>query len=154
MCDLSQIGRVRTSDTGLYSCCISNESGDVWTKEVIISVLESNPQLRIIRQPCFPNNAPVQTGAELHLRCEVAGAEPITYQWYCNDIPLNGKTQPSLMWEAVPFHGNTKLKFRCRIENPLGCVDTDLASVDVDTTTSQQQHKGVLLTPKIIEIFL
>ena len=95
----------------------------------------------------------MQTGAELHLRFEVAGAEPITYQWYCNDIPLNGKTQPSLMWEAVPFQGNTKLKFRCRIVNPLGCVDTDLTSVDVDTTTSQQQHKGVLFTQKIIEFF-
>ena len=113
------------SDAGSYRCCVANALGMVWSREAIVHIMEDGPHLWISRQPRFPNKAPVELGADLILCCEAVGAEPISYQWFCNNIMLENQTHSHMSWPAIPYQGNNVLTFHCKVSNAFSSVETD-----------------------------
>lgn len=71
-----------------------------------------------------------QQGQALELFAEVAGSQPLSYQWYFEGAPLPGQTQARLRIPAATA-ANAGAYF-LRVTNPFGSIDSDTIVVEAD----------------------
>ncbi|WP_353566481.1 hypothetical protein [Haloferula sargassicola] len=126
------------SDSGSWTVRIRNDYGVVESEVATVVVIDQAPLFLQSHQPAYLGGA-----AAVELVAEVTGSRPIAYQWYRDDVPIDGATGSELSTaqagryelEAVNAYGATKrLLYTLREEVPLP-VFTDRESARRDGST-------------------
>jgi hypothetical protein len=104
-----------TSDTGIYTCVLSNYKGSITSTGVQITVLDS---LSVIQQTIALS---ANTGTTAVFSVTATGSEPITYQWYKDGVITNGSGSNYF----VPnVNSNSQGYYLCVLSNEVSQVST------------------------------
>jgi hypothetical protein len=87
---------VALTDSGGYQVRVSNSAGAVTTTAVQVLVSAPAPQVSPL-----PARVPLYAGEALQLKVTATGAEPLSYQWAFNGLPLAGETTSTLVRSGV-----------------------------------------------------
>lgn len=87
---------VALTDSGSYQVRVSNSAGAVTTTAVQVLVSALAPQVTPL-----PARVPLYAGEALQLKVTASGAEPLSYQWAFNGLPLAGETTSTLVRSGV-----------------------------------------------------
>ena len=120
-------------DTGAYRCVISNDVGEMDTREVAVMV-ELAPEL--LGQP---ERMLVAEDGEALFSVLARGSEPLSYQWFLNGevvadgLGVQGSQTPDLRLSGFsgPLNIPDPEGFSCVVTNPLGMVESDPVGVQV-----------------------
>jgi len=118
---------VTFADAGSYRLRISNLLGTLDSNEAELRVW---PPITILQQPIA---ARIRVGDSLRLFVQANGPEPLTYQWYRDNLQLPGKTSAELILTnaATTDSGN----YWVRISGIAGAVVSSFAQVIVEELT-------------------
>ena len=86
---------VLAGQAGQYQAMVSNAAGEKPSETAVLSVLLTPS---ILTQP---SDLAVIAGADLHLEVEAVGTAPLDYQWFFNDEPVPGATNPAIGFAGV-----------------------------------------------------
>jgi hypothetical protein len=93
--------------------------------------------INLNRAAMFTTNPPetltLQEGETLTLSVVATGTEPMTYQWYYNDVAIEGQTTPTLVIENVTPANNSGF-YRCEATNVCGSSSSTACQVQVEPT--------------------
>ncbi len=88
-----EVASVGPPDAGAYHLVATNPDGSVTSRVAQVVVRADPPTL-----PGFETQPrSLTTGQELTLKAYVAGARPMSIQWYRDDVPLPGQTEANLV---------------------------------------------------------
>jgi uncharacterized delta-60 repeat protein len=115
---LEQIGLL--THAGEYHAVVANTQGQATSSTVTLTVELAAPEFT--REPVDLRIS--QLGLAV-FSAEAAGSQPISYQWYVNDQPVEGGTGPELNIKPAlvgghPFSGSPAGTYRVVAENALG----------------------------------
>ncbi|CAN5247530.1 hypothetical protein BH09BAC3_BH09BAC3_19110 [soil metagenome] len=81
-----------------------------------------------------PQNTLAAVGDDVTFIVGASGAQPLSYQWEINQLPVSGATNSSFTFTNTQLSDNGK-KFRCVITNSFGSVTSIEALLNVTTNT-------------------
>jgi len=106
---------VLPQDYGSYRVRISNLANQIYSNAVALSEISTMP--RIVWQSRSLN---ASAGETVNLLVEVTGSEPMTYQWYKEDVPIEEATGKKL--ELTNVSATNEGIYRFTATNALGSV--------------------------------
>lgn len=131
------IGAVGVSDGGSYSVTVTNPVGIVESMAAVVEVLEPPT---IMTQP---RSGTVVVGSRVQFDIIVRGAVPWRFQWYKDNQPISGATEPSLSFAQVKMADYGE--YKVRVTNSVGEAWTDpftLRIVELPTITLQPSSRS------------
>jgi hypothetical protein len=128
------IANVISSDAGMYAVEITVQPGDVVMMSNAAG-LTTKAKPVITKQP--PATVDVTVDTELSLELEASGYEPLTYQWYLNDVELPGETQPEYTNPSATF--SDAGIYKCKVSNECG----EVWSIDVVVNVNPSNISGI-----------
>ncbi|HVU08966.1 MAG TPA: immunoglobulin domain-containing protein [Verrucomicrobiae bacterium] len=87
---------IQFSDAGSYSVIVSNSTTSVTSSAATLTVVPGEPQITIDAQPRTET-----VGDHLALSAQVFGSDPLSYQWFSNNVPILGATNSSLVFSNL-----------------------------------------------------
>lgn len=116
-------------DGTYYSCKLTNAEGSVWSRLCLLTVNSSiSPPVFVIQ----PDSQEVVLGGEASLVALASGTEPITYQWYLNDILIDGATE--ITYTINPITEADLGNYYCIATNVGGSTQSDTAILSLAAT--------------------
>lgn len=123
------------ADAGSYSVAVSNACGTDNSTSVDVVV---NTAASITTEPA---DVAVFDGDKITLTVAASGTEPITYQWYRNDVAINGATSATYETTAG-VAGNEVGDYYCIVTNACGADTSDEATVGVTVGVDEDVYAG------------
>ena len=117
-----------TADGGSYHVIVSNAGGSFRSGTATVTIV---PHIVINQQPSPLN---VVVGAPLSLSVAATSTLPLDYQWFRNDLPLTGRTSPTLQIPTTSF--DDAGTYRVSIRNSVEEVSSETVEVNVGNDTS------------------
>lgn len=87
---------VQFSDAGGYSVVVSNSGASVTSSNGTLTVVDGEPQIIIDAQ-----SRTEAAGDHLALSAQVFGTDPLSYQWFSNNVPILGATNTTLVFSNL-----------------------------------------------------
>ncbi|XP_006817531.1 mucosa-associated lymphoid tissue lymphoma translocation protein 1-like [Saccoglossus kowalevskii] len=116
-----------SQDAAKYRCKVYNNSGEVWSDTVQITIIQAGPPV-IRRQP---DSVRCPLGHDVSFHCEVTGIEPISYQWYDAKSLIRGAIKSELCINKVKYQHRGW--YQCHIRNGYGDVITEKATLEIES---------------------
>lgn len=123
------------TDAGSYSVVVANACGSETSTSVDVVV---NTAASVTTQPA---DVAVFDGDKITLTVAASGTEPITYQWYRNDVAINGATSATYETTAG-VAGNETGDYYCVVTNACGADTSDEATVGVTVGVDEDVYPG------------
>ena len=101
----------------LYSAWVSNAWGSELSQAAELNVMAAATSPVIIAQP---TSQALASGFGCSLRVVALGAPPLRYQWYRNDLPVAGATNPTYV--IVSLGSGNAGSYRAAVSNLLGAT--------------------------------
>jgi Concanavalin A-like lectin/glucanases superfamily/Immunoglobulin I-set domain/Immunoglobulin domain len=129
----------QNSDAGTYTVVVANSFGSVTSAPVTLTVYSSV----VLTTDITPTNAILFAGGHVTYSIVAAGASPISYQWYSNDVAIAGATSPSytLMDAQVPA------TFHCVASNSYNSQSSSTATLQIITPTASYPTAVIAANP-------
>lgn len=90
---------VQAGDVGAYACVVSNVAGSETSASATLAVDSSQPPA-LMAQPLA---ASVTPGGRASFSVKASGVQPLSFQWYRNDLPIPGATSDTwVVAKAAP----------------------------------------------------
>jgi uncharacterized protein (TIGR02145 family) len=121
---LYSIHVVAVSDSGTYSCAVSNQGGSVTSHAAIMTVLIP-PGIT-----AHPTGITVFKGLTATFSVTATGSEPLMYQWQCIGTDISGATSSSYTTPATTSSNNGDI-YRCVVSNSAGSATSNDATLKV-----------------------
>ncbi len=132
------ISSIGSSDGGQYYCKASNICGEDSTNS---SVLTVNSQPVVLNQS---SSTSICEGQNISLYLTASGTQPLSYQWYKNNVPLAlGSNNFLFINSAATSDAGT---YKCKITNSCGYVECSDIIISIDsvvTIVSQTSSVGI-----------
>jgi hypothetical protein len=109
--------RIKTSDEGSYSCYVQSAAGSYQTNAILLSV-KQKPHFTV-----QPSSEWIPENASLTTEVAASGSSPLSYQWYRDDVAINGEKSSRLLFAG--FTKNDEKVYKCVVGNDCG-TDTSL----------------------------
>ncbi|MFN0158701.1 MAG: immunoglobulin domain-containing protein [Bacteroidota bacterium] len=117
------------SDNGAsYRCVVSNNGGTATSNGATLTVQPL--QVQFVHHPASQT---VQTGKKAAFVVGVTGTEPITYQWYRNDVLIAGATSAWYVTPTLVLADNGS-QFKCIAANAAGPLTSNTGILGVIST--------------------
>jgi kumamolisin len=130
------IVQANASNSGTYTCSISNSAGTVVSNPANITVIPLAPI--IILQP---SSQSLTSGASVILSVSGYGAN-ITYQWYFNNIPISGATSSS--YTINSFNTSAAGSYTVMLKNAGGSILSNPAILKIVSNPGRLINLSVL----------
>lgn len=120
-----QVSAARLSDAGSYTVVVKNTYGEATSSAAVVTI---KPAVL----PSFtlqPASVEVPEGEWARFAAAASGSPPLTYQWYCNDVPVLYGTYPELSLQTVS--ADEAGTYRLEVRNGAGIVSSQSATVTV-----------------------
>jgi hypothetical protein len=123
------LANVTAANAGVYTVKISNAAGEVESEPATLTVNSSTPNTppSITAQP---QSRTINAGENVVFNVSATGAAPLSYQWYCNGIVLDGETAATLTLAHVTA-ANAGV-YTVKISNAAGAVTSTAATLTVN----------------------
>jgi hypothetical protein len=112
-----QIPKPTSKQIGNYSCKISNSIGNVTLGPVYLSIK------KVVVPDVLDTITYVDASLSVTLEASASGDEPLTYQWYKNNIVMKDTTSQSIVFTNVT-KSNEK-SYKCLVKNSCNSVETN-----------------------------
>jgi len=124
------LNSVTASDTGSYTCAVTNSVGSVASNAATITVgAVVAPSISL-----QPGSQSVTTGASVSFTVAATGTAPLTYQWRKDGTAISGATVASY---AITSAQNTDVgSYTCVVANSGGSATSDAATLTVAIPTA------------------
>ena len=106
--------------------------GGIGAAQVFTITIHENASPVFIRQPIDRDTT---EGFRLRLRSEARGAGPLSYQWFKNNVPIEGATDPVLSFAGVVVEDSGT--YTARVSNAFGFADSEPGEVVVNPARFQ-----------------
>jgi len=130
------IPSVQVSDAGIYRCRVWNAGGEVYSKDVTLTV---------VVQPAIVTDLASQSvavGGSVMFTVVASGDEPLEYKWYKDGTLVNTCHCPSYMIsDAQPLDAG---EYYCTVSNGGGSAQSAAAVLTVGVPPTIVQHPGSL----------
>ena len=123
---------LKMSDAGVYTVSVSNAAGTTTSDEAIVQVLMP---VAINSQP---KDQSVVSGESVLLDVAVIGSNPITYQWFVGNTPIEGENNAALRIENVEVDNIGQ--YHVVASNPVSTVISEFAKLVVNLPPQIVQH--------------
>jgi hypothetical protein len=123
------------ADAGSYSVAVSNACGTDNSTSVDVVV---NTAASITTEPA---DVAVFDGDKITLTVAASGTEPVTYQWYRNDVAITGATSATYETTAG-VAGDEVGDYYCIVTNACGADTSDEATVGVTVGVDEDVYAG------------
>lgn len=140
---------IRADQDGAYSVQVSNSVGSKTSAPVLLTVLVP---------PSIVSQSKSQTvvaGSTVHLEVSVQGAVPWSFQWFKNEQPIPGATNPSLSF--VISKTTDSGDYRMQVSNSVGTASTTLIELRVlerpaitQQPRTQAERQGARITLEVV----
>ncbi len=117
------INNVSQSDEGTYKVKVSNAYGLVYSNAVTVNVRLS-PIITL-----QPQNTIIRANDNLSLSVNANGENPLTYQWYKNNVAISGETNKTLLINNVSQ--SDEGTYKVKVSNAYGLVYSNAVTVNV-----------------------
>lgn len=117
------IFQVSLSNYGAYTCIATNEYGSMESGEINVYI---TPTFTI--QPEWEIG--ITTGDDASITCDASGSGSITYQWYKDDVLLDGETSKTFSLESITREDSGV--YNCIATSEYGETRSDDAALYVD----------------------
>ena len=141
--------KIRADQDGAYSVQVSNSVGSKTSAPVTIDVLEPPS---IVAQS---RSQTVVSGSTVHLEVSVQGAVPWSFQWFKNEQPIPGATNPSLSF--VISKPTDSGDYRMQVTNSVGTASTTIIALRVlelpaitQQPRTQAELQGTRITLEVV----
>ncbi|VAW86955.1 hypothetical protein MNBD_GAMMA16-119 [hydrothermal vent metagenome] len=115
---------MRNTDRGAY---VDDETGSVWLPQLQIKPVDPTPvSPSIVTQP---EDVTVTEGEDATFSVVATGSGLLEYQWFHNDVEIDGATNSSYTINAVSTSNNDR--YRCKVYNDQGFVNSEDAVLTV-----------------------
>ena len=142
------IVNVKKQDAGIYEVLVSSNHGSIKSKSVMLTVLEpddeTNPPVGIPAITKQPKSKTVGPGKNMTFLVEATGAEPMTYQWFQDQVKLVGKVEKSLSISNVDSSKHIG-QYTVVVKNSFGSVKSDAAQLNVMTESELYITKKIFM---------
>lgn len=120
------LSNVQPADAGEYSVLVSNRAGEVLSRAATLQVTIPTLPPAIVQQPASQT---VAAGTRVTFQVTAEGAPPLMFQWSKDGTDLAGRTDATLVIEAVrPEDAGT---YRVRVDNAVGTALSEGAVLTV-----------------------
>ncbi len=139
------------NDSDSYYLGVWSASGSAYVSAAIAAEPVNNlPELIIVTQP---EDVTVKKGDSASFAVSATGADPLGYQWYANESPINGANDPNLLINAASDSDDETLYF-VEVTDGVNTQRSDTATLTVvaDNTpvTSIKIGEGTLDSSKLV----
>ena len=124
---------------GFYKVQIKNMLGAVISRSAEVVV---NEPVNVVSQP---KGGSIKEGGFARFWVSATGSEPLSYQWYLNGEPIEGKTRSSMIVNQAT--GADEGDYTVIVTNPVGFKISDEAVLDVNTAPRIEPIPAVVLAP-------
>ena len=124
---------------GFYKVQIKNMLGAVSSRSAEVVV---NEPVNVVSQP---KGGSIKEGGFARFWVSATGSEPLSYQWYLNGEPIEGKTRSSMIVNQAT--GADEGDYTVIVTNPVGFKISDEAVLDVNTAPRIEPIPAVVLAP-------
>ena len=118
---------------------IKNMLGAVISRSAEVVV---NEPVNVVSQP---KGGSIKEGGFARFWVSATGSEPLSYQWYLNGEPIEGKTRSSMIVNQAT--GADEGDYTVIVTNPVGFKISDEAVLDVNTAPRIEPIPAVVLAP-------
>jgi hypothetical protein len=115
---------ISLEDSGSYRCILTNPSGTRYSKTVSLTVME----LPVINEQ--PSDRVFALGSTANIVIDVAGSNPITYQWFKDGVPIPKATKNKVTLKKVTAAKDNGT-YWIEAENGVGKITSDEFQISV-----------------------
>lgn len=133
------IAAASTNDPCLYRCLVGVGACSSISAAAQLTVAPPGSLPNITQQP---EPATVTEGGSAVFTVLATGAEPLTYQWLLDGVPLQDATNSTLRIQAAPTNGTGHITVQ--VSNPYGMAQSQAAPFTVQPA-SQQNAEGTVV---------
>jgi hypothetical protein len=126
--DMYSIPAVAAGDVGNYDCVVTVLPGGM-TETTTAATLGMKLAPTISKQPAVQNAI---VGNPFFLFITASGEEPITYQWYKDDVIIDNATSSSFSVSSATL--SDAGSYKCEVKNECGEIYSDAVAVSVSTS--------------------
>jgi len=118
------LNNVSSSDTGSYTCVVSNSCGNVESQAATLTINQA-PSITT-----HPQSISACSGSNVTFTVAASGTAPLTYQWKKNGSNIAGATSYSLTLNNVS--SSDVGSYSCVVTNACGTVESQAATLTLD----------------------
>jgi large repetitive protein len=118
-----EISAATTADAGKYKVIVTNAHGSETSDEVELSIRSARAPV-IVNHPA--SRAVSTSDYSFNFSVNVDGSEPISYQWYKDDVAISGATSSYL---SRPINNSAPGVYHVVVTNPAGSATSTKATV-------------------------
>ncbi len=122
------IGSAQSGDAGSYTVVVTNSVNSATSNAATLTVNAPSPTPRFTSQP---QSQTVDAGASVTFRAGAAGATPLSYQWYRNNVAIVGATGDTLTISSA--RSGDAGTYTVAVWNGSGSVTSNGATLSVNT---------------------
>lgn len=130
-------------NSGSYRVVVSNSLGSLTSDSAYLTVLAPPHILSA------PSSQSAVLGATISLEVSASGTAPLTYQWYRNDTPISGATQPSLTLTTLT--NDDAGTYKVTVSNPAGSATSNPFTLSLSAAAAPPVITGGPLTQTAME---
>lgn len=126
------------ANQGNYTVVVTNSFGSVTSVVATLTVITN---VEITTDLAY-TNLTLYAGGSANFSIATAGAPPITYQWYSNNVAITGATSSS--YKALAEPANATTLYYCVAKNTYLSVTSSVATIDILPDPSAPYPQAVL----------